>query len=93
MDLEVQARDQRKVIDLQEHEIGKIKEEIKTYQQMLEVGEPTIPLIDVGLREALKAFLAGSGPKANGLSLLYYEHARLAKPGSGPHCSFWGETG
>ena len=38
MDLEAKARDHQKVIDLQENEIGKVKDEVTTYQQLLEVS-------------------------------------------------------
>ncbi len=40
VELEIQARDQQKVIDLQENQVGKLKEEIRTYQTMLEVRKP-----------------------------------------------------
>ena len=38
MDLEAKARDHQKVIDLQENEIAKVKDEVTTYQQLLEVN-------------------------------------------------------
>ncbi len=41
VELEIQSRDQQKVIDLQENQLGKLKEEIRTYQTMLEVTEAT----------------------------------------------------
>ena len=38
VELEAKARDHQKVIDLQENEIAKVKEEVTTYQQLLEVN-------------------------------------------------------
>ena len=38
MDLEAKARDHQKVIDLQENEIAKVRDEVTTYQQLLEVN-------------------------------------------------------
>ena len=37
VELECKARDHQKVIDLQENEIGKVKDEVATYRQLLEV--------------------------------------------------------
>ena len=37
MELEAKARDHQKVMDLQENELGKVKDEVTTYQQLLEV--------------------------------------------------------
>ncbi len=42
VDLEIASRDQQKVIDLQENQVGKLKDEIRTYQTMLEVSSKTI---------------------------------------------------
>jgi len=36
---EIAARDQQKVIDLQESQLEKLKEEVKTYQTMMEVRQ------------------------------------------------------
>ena len=38
VDLEVEGRENQKVIDLQENQIEKLREEVKTYQTMLEVS-------------------------------------------------------
>ena len=38
MDLEAKARDHQKVIDLQENDIAKVRDEVTTYQQLLEVN-------------------------------------------------------
>ena len=38
VELEAKARDHQKVIDLQENEIAKVKDEVTTYQQLLEVS-------------------------------------------------------
>ena len=46
MELEIQSRDQQKVIDLQENQLGKQKEEIVTYRTMLEVRTKSSLLIE-----------------------------------------------
>lgn len=38
VELESSGKDNQKVIDMQENQIDKLKEEVKTYQQMLEVS-------------------------------------------------------
>ena len=38
MDLEAKARDHQKVIDLHENDIAKVRDEVTTYQQLLEVN-------------------------------------------------------
>ena len=37
MDLEVEGRENQKVIDLQENQIEKLREEVKTYQTLMQV--------------------------------------------------------
>jgi hypothetical protein len=44
VDLEFHSRDHRKLIDQQETEIAKIKEDIKTYQHMLEVRKRQVDI-------------------------------------------------
>ncbi|XP_059091006.1 TBC1 domain family member 2B-like isoform X2 [Tigriopus californicus] len=79
VELESSGKDNQKVIDMQENQIDKLKEEVKTYQQMLEAKDDTVVRLTNHVHEMeLKQVVAQSaaypevspGPKltSNGIS-------------------------